>query len=161
MSQVTTTGTTALVELRHLLKVFGNSVDSDADRQPLPDLSRLDSLVRRVRDAGQTVTFDRVGETVPLAPGTQLAVFRVVQEALTNAIRHAPGEPVSIKLATSPTAVRVDVTNPVSAVSLDRSRVPGRGLIGMSERVHAVGGSIDTGIHDGAFRVAAVIPCDH
>jgi signal transduction histidine kinase len=96
---------------------------------------------------------------MPAAPGYVL--YRAVQEALTNARRHAPNQPVELALTRAGDVAGLTVINPVSA-STATHRLPdltgGRGLIGMRERVEALGGALSTGVSDGVFRVVATIP---
>lgn len=121
-----------------------------------PGLERVDEVVARFRRAGVAVTVERSGTTRPLAhPAAGHAAYRVVQEGLTNAAKHAPGAPVVLSLHWEPDALLVSVANPVGA---PRDPRPGTGLTGLSERVDAAGGLLR--VHDGpdGFRLVAMLP---
>ncbi|MER5269098.1 histidine kinase [Actinosynnema sp. NPDC002837] len=120
-----------------------------------PPDETVEALVDRAAVAGLPVVLTRTGDTTPLPPLLDRAVHRVVQEALTNAARHAPGAPVAVELATTD-EVLVTVANPV-----DRTPVGdggGSGLAGLAERVRLVGGTLRSGVVDGRFTVTARLP---
>jgi signal transduction histidine kinase len=154
----------ALGELRQVLAVLRRSADADdtAARAPQPTAADTSTLVAQAREAGQRVTFvdgaADVAATLPAGPG--YALYRAAQEALTNARRHAPGQPVELALTRVGDVAGLTVTNPVpppaGRPAVDAS--PGRGLIGMRERVEALGGALSVGASDGVFRVVATIP---
>jgi signal transduction histidine kinase len=138
-------GRDALGELRRLLAVVDESSE-DAPRGPQPDLTELDALVARVRAAGPTATLHTEGDLADLAKGLQLAVYRIVQEALTNALKHAgTTTTVAVTVTAEPSAVQITVedtgpphrTGPPSPPSDD-----GHGLVGMRERAALYGGSV-------------------
>jgi signal transduction histidine kinase len=120
--------------------------DSGPDlRQPLPSLADLDDLLSRVRAAGLPVQFERSGSDADLSTGLQLAVFRLVQEALTNTMKHAGADAratVRLQLATREVRVEIDDDGAGSAIE---PRAPGGGLTGMRERVSAFGGELEYG----------------
>src|SRR5690606_25329306 len=93
LREVEEAGRTGVAELRRLLETG----DDDAGRAPQPGLSRLDELVERFRSAGLPVDVAVEGEPVPLPPGVDLSAYRIVQEALTNTLRHAPGARASVR----------------------------------------------------------------
>ncbi len=156
IERVSSTGRQALLEMRRLLGVLRD----DADERPLepqPSLERLDELVARVQEAGVPVTFALEGDPQELAPGVQLAVFRVAQEALTNTLKHA-ARPTSAHLDLKCVAGHVDleVTNSGSeqAAAIWGADGAGRGLRGMRERATAYGGELELGpTEDGGWRV--------
>jgi signal transduction histidine kinase len=150
------TGRAALVEMRRLLGMLG--AGEDAARAPQPTLAALDSLVRRSREAGLRVELTVLGEPRSLPAGIDLAAYRVLQEGLTNALRHAGGSPAEITVRWAPDALELAVS--------DRGRGPsgpggGHGLVGMQERVRLYGGELWTGRRTGGgFEIRARIPLE-
>jgi len=141
---VSGTARQALAETRRLLGVLRAGSGPDL-RQPLPGLADLDDLLGRVRAAGLRVRYERSGAGADLAPGIQLAVFRLVQEALTNTIKHAgAGASAAVRLQLTPAEVRVEVEDDGTG-STGEPRAPGGGLTGMRERISAFGGELDCG----------------
>jgi signal transduction histidine kinase len=145
----------SLAEMRHLLGVLRSEVD-DATLAPAPGLAALADLAARAADAGVRVTLD-VPDAVELPDGVELAVYRIVQEAVTNVVRHAAPAACRVTVSEVDGAVAVDVSNDGPAV---RPVVrAGHGLIGMRERVAMYGGTFDAGpCPAGGFRVRATIP---
>jgi signal transduction histidine kinase len=141
---VSSTAREALAETRRLLGVL--RADSGQElRQPLPGLSDLEGLLARVRAAGLPVRYELSGASPDLPPGVQLAVFRLVQEALTNTMKHAgPGASAAVRLQLTPGEVRVEVDDDGSG-STGEPRAPGGGLTGMRERISAFGGELQCG----------------
>ena len=143
----------ALDELRHVLGSMG-----DTGLAPQPTLGGLDGLLSQVRAAGLDVEFQVVGTQPELPPALELSAYRIVQEALTNTLRHAGAERAVVKLSFDPDAVIVDVCDDGSAPPA-RNGNNGLGLIGMRERVATFGGSLDAGPDaGGGFRVTARLP---
>jgi signal transduction histidine kinase len=125
---------------------------SSADADPHePDLGDLDNLVRAVRDAGVPVSADITVGSVPVVVSRE--TYRVVQEALTNAVRHGGGSPVRLRVSTEGGDLLVEVANRAGTAG----RHPGRGLRGMAERVAALGGELETGPVDGEWRVSLTV----
>jgi signal transduction histidine kinase len=120
-----------------------------------PGLASLDTLITHHAAAGLEVTFDTAGAPRPLGSAADQAAYRILQEALTNAARHGAGG-ARVELAFGDAAVELTVTNPVPAEGAPSPG--GHGLIGMRERATLLGGSLDAGRADGAFRVRARIP---
>jgi signal transduction histidine kinase len=147
------TGREALVQLRHTLGVLR---ESNSGTEPI-GLAALAALVARTRQAGLDVAFDGSPDGVSSEVG--VTVYRVVQEALTNVVKHAGASRVSVSVGRSPAGVEVSVVDDGKGFSGGRG---GHGLIGMRERVEACGGSLATGPGPGGtgFRVKAVIPHD-
>jgi signal transduction histidine kinase len=134
----------ALAETRRLLGVLRAESGQEL-RQPLPGLVDLDDLLRRVRAAGLPVRYERSGPVVDPPAGIQLAVFRLVQEALTNTMKHAgPGATAAVRLRLTPAEVRVEVEDDGAGNGAEPG-APGGGLTGMRERVSAFGGELDCG----------------
>lgn len=144
----------ALGEVRQVLGTL--RTPGDAPRAPAPGLDRLPELVAQAADAGLTV--DTVGEPGRLPPGMDLAAFRIVQEALTNVVRHSGSRHARVRIehARRELRLRVDDDGPATAADAGGS---GNGLAGMRERAAALGGTIEAGPReDGGFRVLAVLP---
>ena len=148
-------GADAARELRTTLSVLRRDEDGDGS-----GLRQLDSLVARARAAGLPVTVTVTGAERALPPEVDQAAYRIVQEALTNVSRHAGRACASVHLHYTPDAVAVEIDDDGTGASTGpRPAGPGLGLIGMRERVTALGGRLDTGPRDGAgFRVRAELP---
>jgi signal transduction histidine kinase len=152
---VSGTARQALTETRRLLGVL-RAGSGQEPRQPLPGLADLDDLLGRVRAAGLPVRYERTGAAADLPAGVQLAVFRLVQEALTNTMKHAgPRASAAVRLRVSPGEVRVDVEDDGTGGTA-RPGAAGGGLTGMRERIKAFGGELDCGPRDPrGWRVSA------
>ena len=160
MRTVSATGREALADTRRLLGVLRDDPDA-AVRVPLPDLSRLDSLLEQVRAAGLPATLQTIGTAEALPPALQLTVYRVVQEALTNTLKHAgPGTEASVTLEYVDGELTVDVRDDGRESILTSAGVTtGHGVIGMHERVGAWGGRLQCGpTQPHGWRVHAMIP---
>ena len=165
-SSIGDTARTALTEMRRLLGVLREDTgDEPAQaRRPQPRLHQLNELIDEAREAAHTTTRLIVrGSPVTLDPGVELAAFRIIQEALTNSRRHAPGAAVDVELHYTPRELRVSVRDngpgPPIAPPQDGSQPPSHGLLGMRERAAAVGGSLRTGRDaSGGFIVEASLP---
>jgi signal transduction histidine kinase len=146
-------GADAARELRATLSVLRSTEDGDGS-----GLCQLDSLVTRARAAGLPVTVTITGTERPLPSDVDRAAYRIVQEALTNVSRHAGPAQASVSLRYTPEALTVQVDNDGTGGGT-RSAGPGLGLIGMRERVSALGGLLHAGPQDGGgFRVRAELP---
>ncbi|MFF7974400.1 histidine kinase [Streptomyces sp. NPDC007905] len=163
----------ALAELRLLLRAFRPDAGEDGagqdgvgeQREPGPTLARLDELADTVRATGMTVHVHREGATDCLPATVDLAAYRIIQEALTNTLRHAAGaDEVSVCVTTEGECVKVTVVdNGRRAQSLSAAAAAGagRGLMGMKERARLVGGSLHAGpLPAGGFEVAARLPVE-
>ncbi|HEY0186662.1 MAG TPA: sensor histidine kinase [Cellulomonas sp.] len=140
----------------------GAGIPGDALR-PVPGLDALGELVTDLRTTGTRVEVGVAGEPVPLAQHVDLAAYRIVQESLTNAAKHAPGTVVEVAIAWSGAGVRLRITNPAPAPARPGPFAPapgtGNGLIGMRERATAAGGTLRAGpLPDGGFEVVATLP---
>jgi signal transduction histidine kinase len=141
---VSSTAREALAETRRLLGVLRAEGGLEL-RQPLPGLSDLDGLFTRVRAAGLPVWYERSGPPGDTSPGVQLVVFRLVQEALTNTMKHAgPGASAAVCVQLAPGEVRVEVEDD-GAGRVGAPCTPGGGMTGMAERVSAYGGELACG----------------
>jgi signal transduction histidine kinase len=156
----------ALRELRATLGVLRRDDEPrDAPRQPEPGLARLDALVAATRSAGLDVRLEVAGAPRPLPAATDLVAYRIVQEALTNVLRHTAARRVTVSLAYEPGELRVEVTDDgrgTAAAAVAGEGSPGgdgHGIAGMRERALAVGGRLEAGpAPGGGFRVAGCLP---
>jgi signal transduction histidine kinase len=147
----------ALTEMRRLLGLLRADVAGEAERAPQPGLDRLAELVDGARAAGTSIRLAVHGDVVALPPGVDLTAYRIVQEALTNARRHAPGADVEVELRFGSDAVRLLVRDNGPGPNPDGDG--GHGVLGMHERVAMVGGSLRVGPADGGgFVVEARLP---
>ncbi|MEW1721673.1 histidine kinase [Streptomyces sp. NPDC093109] len=128
---------------------------------PQPGLDQLETLVGRVREAGLPVSLTVTGPPRPLPPGLELAAYRVVQEALTNTVKHASGATATVTVAYGPDQLRVDVTDTGGRPGAGAGAGSGRGLIGLRERLAVLDGTLTTGRRlTGGYRVEALIPLE-
>ncbi len=167
---VEASGRDAMTELRALLGLLTPDGTGTDDLLPQPGMSRLEELVDRVAFAGLPVELTVHGEPRPLPPGIDLTAYRVIQEALTNALRHAPGARAEVQVRYTDRHLRLEIVNtgpsvltgpaePRPAVPSQGGTGPGRGLLGLRERVAAFGGHLDARRRlGGGFRVRARIP---
>jgi signal transduction histidine kinase len=156
----------ALDNLGSILNVLRSAGESDASVKPAPTLTELTALIDSYRDAGLAVEYETSGSPRPLADTTQLALYRTVQEALTNAHKYGDGH-VRLRISHAAGGVAVELINPI-AVSSATDVTPrpdaadeagGFGLMGMRERVLSAGGSLDVGPDgEGRFVVRAHFP---
>ncbi|MFB7665451.1 sensor histidine kinase [Kitasatospora sp. NPDC056138] len=178
-------GRDAMTELRHLLGLLAPAQDGvdEADLSPQPGLDRLSALVDRIAFAGLPVEVRISGEPRPLPPGIDLTAYRIVQEALTNALKHGDGVKAEVTVRYAEHYLRVEVLNSGPSVlsgdrpdggpgdrpapakqarqSPERSDGAGRGLLGLRERVAVYGGDLDARRRlGGGYRVRARIPLD-
>ena len=151
MGEIGATGRRALAELRLLLDVLDNA---DAGRAPA--VGRLPDLIERSRAAGQPVDWSEQGTPAVTGGGVELAVYRVVQEGLTNAMKHAKGRPTTVRVRHEGDGTHIDVITEASATGPVRA---GRGLTGLRERVGVFGGTLEIGgTPGGDFTVRAHLP---
>jgi len=153
LESIESAGRDALTELRHMLGVL-----RDADHAPLapqPGLNRLDELLANARSAGVDVHLRRDGVT-SLPPGLDLAAYRVVQEALTNVVKHVGPTRVAVSLEHRPDALVIEVVD--DGPSRPATLPGGHGLAGMRERVSLYGGTLLAEPHGAGFRVLASLP---
>lgn len=153
----------ALTELRRVLGVLRSEQPDDpvALQHPQPTLADLDGLVDNVRGAGLDVTTEIAGIRRPLTPGVELTAYRIVQEALSNCLRHAPGSRVEVGIAYGPRDLHLCVANTAPTRAAPPSPGAGHGLLGMRERAGMLGGELAAGpLPDGEYEVTAVLPMD-
>jgi signal transduction histidine kinase len=150
--------TDGLLELRRVLGVLRAAGPAEAPG-PQPALGQVDDLVANVRRAGLTVTVSVAGTPRPLPVGVELSAYRIVQEALSNAMRHAPGSQARVELGYRPAELELRVVNgPGRAEPVDHPGA-GHGVLGMQERAVMLGGELTAGPRpDGGYAVLAVLP---
>jgi signal transduction histidine kinase len=153
-------GREALAELRRLLAGVRPDEDGvDGDRlRPLPGLDRLDELAGSMRAAGLDVTIDRdAGATAPLPAGVELCAYRIVQEALTNTLRHAAASRADVTVRTADGILDLEIRDDGRGNGAGATSGGGRGIAGMRERAAMLGGTLEAGpLPDGGgFRVRA------
>jgi len=159
----------ALTDMRRMLGMLGETPEGsdsgtrgDASREPMPGLERLGRLIEEVRAAGLPVELSLEGVRRPLDAGVELAAYRIVQEALTNALKHARGARARVRLSYELRAIDIDVTDEGGTGQRDtgESTGGGRGLIGMRERVALYDGDFEAAPTSTGFRVRARLPIE-
>jgi signal transduction histidine kinase len=148
MRSVAATGRRALSDTRRLLGVLRQPPGQNTGDilQPVPDLTQLDTLIQRVRSAGLDTTLEIHGQAPDVPAGVQLTAYRLVQEALTNTLKHGgPGARASVRLRYLPGELLVDIDDNGTGATAPVAAGAGSGLVGMRERVHAYGGDIQAG----------------
>ncbi|GAA1010442.1 two-component sensor histidine kinase [Acrocarpospora pleiomorpha] len=152
------TGRGAVEELRRMLHLLrGPGTDG---LTPLPGLARLEDLVEQARSAGLDVEVDVAGEPVPLPAGLDLSAYRIVQESLTNALKHAGPTAVTVTIGYRPNELSLDITDagPRDGARGAPAATGGHGLIGMRERAALFRGDLTAGPHGSGFAVRAALP---
>jgi signal transduction histidine kinase len=154
-------GRAALGELRGVMGLLV-AADGDADDlTPQPGLAQLPPLIDRVRDAGVDVTVTTSGDRCPLPAGLELAAYRVVQEALTNTVKHASGAHATVDVTYGPDELRITVTDTGGRPTAESAASTGRGLAGLRERLAVYGGTLQAATRlTGGFRVQAQLPLE-
>ena len=158
--RIETVGREALAELRRMLGVLRETGDEQTSLAPQPGIGDIAAAVEQSRAVGVETTLVVAGEQRPLAPGIELAAYRIVQEALTNVRKHAGAASATVRIAYEPHALVIEVSDDGrgAVTSLSRSGA-GHGLIGMRERVEIYGGELTSGPRPGGgFVVRAVLP---
>ena len=162
LGAIEATSRAALTELRRLLGVLRQADEPRGDLAPVPGLADLEGLLAEVARAGLAVKLRVNGTRPPLPAGVDLSAYRIVQEALTNVVKHAGSARAQVVVGYGDQEVTVEVTDDGRGVvtSVSDGRVgTGHGLIGMRERVQAFGGDLEVGPRPGGgFRVAARLP---
>jgi signal transduction histidine kinase len=162
MAETSAIAREALTEMRRLLGVL-RGADSDPEHAPQPGMDRLEGLVAAVQGAGLAVDLQVHGTERPLPAGVQLSAYRILQEALSNTLRHAPGARATAEVHYEPDRLRLRVRNgppPVHGEPRPPAS-PGQGIIGMRERTAMLGGTLAAGpTADGGYLVEAALPLD-
>lgn len=153
-------GTQAMEELRRLLEALrAGNFQAELPR-PVAGIQEAEYLLPPLREAGIEVELLTVGETRPLAPSVSHTAYRIIQESLTNVAKHAgAGSKVDILLRWTAGALNLEIRNDEGHSSGTSRHTPGYGLIGLSERVSIVGGTLSYGPNSGGFQVQATLPC--
>lgn len=158
LRSVEATGRTAMSELRRMLGVLRKPGEAD-DLTPQPSLRHLDLLIAQMRQAGLEVDLDVQGSTETAPPGVDLAAYRIVQEGLTNVLKHATRGRARVHIRGDAAEVEVAVENDGAPGRTSNGTGTGHGLIGMRERVNLYGGTFEAGPRpDGGFSVRARLP---
>jgi signal transduction histidine kinase len=152
-------GRQALTEMRRMLGVMRTSEDQPAAAlAPQPGLQHLDRLIAQVEEAGLPVTLRVEGERRGLSPGVDLSAYRIVQEGLTNVLKHSKGAHADVLVRFDESAVRLEISDDGTAPAGDGN---GHGLVGMRERVALYGGTLEAGPRDGGgFVLRAELPVE-
>jgi signal transduction histidine kinase len=159
LSAIKSASKEALDELRAMLTTLRRD-DDNAPRSPAPGLDRLPELIELTRAAGLNVEVELTGEAPPLPAAVQLATYRIIQESLTNVVRHAGPARVKVRVSYDEADMRIEIdddgTTPTNG---DATIGTGSGITGMRERATALGGELSAGFRSGGgFRVAARLP---
>lgn len=161
VTTVSATGREALRDTRSLLGLLADD-NRSADRSPIPDIAALETLVDQVRETGLPVAFRMQGTPTAIPADTQLAAYRLIQESLTNTMKHAPaGTTAQVTLTFQPGRLGLLVEDDGNGGRPITSWQAGRGTTGMRARIDAVGGELNAGPRgNGGWQVAATIPTD-
>ncbi|PKQ38325.1 MAG: two-component sensor histidine kinase [Actinobacteria bacterium HGW-Actinobacteria-1] len=157
IENVRSTGKQALTELRSMLDVLRTG-EADAPLAPTADLTHLEALVGPVRDAGIDVSVEVVGELSAVPAFAAVSAYRIVQEALTNVVRHSGASAAKVAVSVTSEKVTLAVTDNGRGASSTSTSTPGHGIQGMRERVEALGGRFSAQAEQDGFAVVAVIP---
>lgn len=154
-------GHSALAELRRTVDLL-RAPEDELGTEPLPRLSDIEDLVGRVRAAGVPVELEIRGEPRPLSDGAELSAYRIVQESLTNAVRHGgPGVSANVSIEYTADSLDVAIDDDGRGVSTGVPSNGGHGVVGMRERIAVLGGEFDAGPKaGGGYLVRATIPID-
>jgi signal transduction histidine kinase len=146
-------GQQSLAEVRHVVGLLRET--HSEGRTPLPGAAQLDELVEGFRRTGTPLAWEVVADPAALSATSGLTVYRILQEALTNVARHAPGSRTTARLVVEEATAELVVD---SAGAVGDGSTPGAGLAGMRERAEAIGGTLTAGPFNGGWRVRAVLP---
>jgi signal transduction histidine kinase len=161
LASIESTGREALTEMERMLGILRATGEAGEDFSPQPGLSQIEALAAHVTEAGLPVRVTVEGEPAMLPPSIDLSAYRIIQEALTNALKHAGPASACVTIRHAPGRLDLEITDDGRrAPSERRAHEPGgRGLIGMRERVALFGGRLDAGpLAEGGFRVHATLP---
>jgi signal transduction histidine kinase len=156
LEAIQSSGRQALRELRRLLGVLRDA-ELSPTLGPQPGLEDVKSLVEQARSAGTPVDVSVVGVAPSLPAGLDLAAFRIVQEALTNVLKHAPGRSTNVLIGYRFDGLELEVVNEADSAPFNRR---GHGIVGMRERAMLYGGTLEAGPASGCFRVNARLPIE-
>jgi len=157
LDEVQRTGEQSAIELRRMLDLWGGEPPRLA---PQPRLADLPDLLDRVQAAGLRVELDSSTAAEHVAPAVQATAYRIVQESLTNALKHGSRSAVSVKIRSEAGVLAVTVDDQGGIAAPEQAGAPGHGLYGLHERVRLFGGSLHAGRQDWGWRVHALLPLD-
>jgi signal transduction histidine kinase len=158
LARVETSGEQSLTELRRILALL-RSPGHGAEPHPQPSLAELDELIGDYRAAGLPVRLEVTGQPRPLPGGVELSIYRIVQEALTNVLKHSHPTRVTVTLSFRGSRLEVEVVDDAARQTDQSDATTGHGIVGMRERVILLGGELETGRRvGGGYRVAAWLP---
>jgi signal transduction histidine kinase len=162
LTSVESTGREAMNEMRRMLGVLRSDDEDAAGMTPQPSVVDLSELVAHCAEAGLEVSLDVEGEPTDVPPGVGLSAYRIVQEALTNTLKHAGPATASVRVTYRPDRLDVEVCDDGRGASAgSAARSTGHGLVGMRERVDVFGGELTTGPRPGGgFAVRAQLPLE-
>jgi signal transduction histidine kinase len=155
LDAIETTGRETVDEMRHLLGVLRRADDGQA-LAPQPGLASLGALVEQVNEAGLPVELTVEGTPQPLPPGLDLSAYRIAQEGLTNALKHAGPAHATLRVTYAPNAVEIEIRDDGAGTTIGAGT--GHGLVGMRERVALWGGKLQVGPEGGGWVVRAWLP---
>jgi len=157
---VEATGREAMAELRRLLGVLNDDGEASGVA-PQPGVDQLEALVARVRDAGLPAELRIDGTPIALPASVDVTIYRIVQEALTNALRYARRAATVVRISYEPDQLRLEILDDGPAGSVEPSDGTGRGLVGMHQRAEGVGGRLEAGPRlGGGYAVRAWLPLE-
>jgi signal transduction histidine kinase len=165
LASIEATGRQALADMERMLGMLRAAGDGDDGLSPQPGLADVEALAARVSEAGLPVTVRIEGEAAELPASVDLSAYRIIQEALTNALKHGDGVKAEVTVRYAPHALRVEILNTGPSI-LTGGRPPtpeggGRGLLGLKQRVAVYGGDLDARRRlGGGFRVRAKLPLE-
>ncbi len=158
LGSIETTGRQALTEMRRLLGILRRT-DGELALAPQPGLHDLDALIGQMRESGLPAELRVEGEARPLPPGVDLSAYRIVQEALTNTLKHAGPARARVEIHYGDDELDLEITD--DGPGTGRGGGAGQGLVGMRERVALYGGVLESGKRDGGgYLVRARLPLD-
>jgi len=160
LESIEVTGRQAMVELRRLLGVLRTD-DSISLRSPQPGLHLLPQLVQQLGDSGIEVVVSTEGNSQAIPSGVDLSAYRIVQESLTNVLKHSGATQATVRIRSHRQSVEIEVTDNGGGTGVDASEA-GFGLVGMRERANVYGGTVEAGpdTTGGGYRVRAVLPLE-
>jgi signal transduction histidine kinase len=158
LTAIERTNTSALADMRRLLSLLREADGVDGRSEPAPSLERLGELVEQVRASGLPVELSITGDAIPIPPGLDLSAYRIVQESLTNVLKHGgPRAQARVEVEYCADELELSVTN-TGTTEADPDSTTGHGLLGIRERVAVAGGIIDAGPVEGGYAVHARLP---
>jgi signal transduction histidine kinase len=158
LARVEASGEQSLIELRRILALL-RGPERGVEPRPQPSLAELDLLIANYRAGGLPVRLEVTGRRRPLPSGVELSVYRIVQEALTNVLKHSHPTSVTVTLSFCDARLAVEVIDDAAMQSDQHEATTGHGIVGMRERVVLLGGELETGRRvGGGYRVAASLP---